>query len=66
MVYLEALIIFKRIILTQHYILGGLMSCRPGNKLEGELKDWVEGAKDGVIYVSFGSVVKAHEMPEER
>jgi len=47
-------------------VRGGLMSCRPGNKLEGELKDWVEGAKDGVIYVSFGSVVKAHEMPEER
>ena len=42
------------------------MSCRPGNTLEGELKDWVEGAKDGVVYVSFGSVVKAHEMPEER
>ncbi len=42
------------------------MSCRPGDDLEGELNEWVEGAKDGVIYVSFGSVVKASQMPEER
>ncbi len=42
------------------------MSCPPGDDLEGELKEWVEGAKEGVVYVSFGSVVKASQMPEER
>jgi len=42
------------------------MSCTPGSGLEGELKSWVEGAEHGVIYLSFGSVVRASEMPEER
>ena len=50
------------------YILfkGGLMSCKPGSSLglEGELKSWVEGAEHGVVYLSFGSVVRASEMPE--
>ena len=45
---------------------GGLMSCRPGSSsgLEGELKSWVEEAEHGVVYLSFGSVVRASEMPE--
>ena len=45
---------------------GGLMSCKPGSSpgLEGELKSWVEGAEHGVVYLSFGSVVRASEMPE--
>jgi hypothetical protein len=42
------------------------MSCFPGSPLEGELKEWVEGAEHGVIYLSFGSVVKASKMPESR
>ena len=42
------------------------MSCKSGSVLDGELKSWVEGAEHGVIYLSFGSVVKASEMPEER
>ena len=45
---------------------GGLMSCKAVSGLDGELKSWVEGAEHGVIYLSFGSVVKASEMPEER
>lgn len=45
---------------------GGLMSCEPGRPLEGELKEWVEGAREGVIYLSFGSVLKASVMPESR
>jgi len=47
-------------------IQAGLMSCFPGSPLEGELKEWVEGAEHGVIYLSFGSVVKASKMPESR
>ncbi len=30
------------------------------------LKDWVEGAEHGVIYLSFGSMMKASLMPESR
>ncbi len=29
-------------------------------------KDWVEGAEHGVIYLSFGSMMKASLMPESR
>jgi len=47
-------------------VRGGLMSCFPGNELDKELKEWVEGAEDGVIFMSFGSVVKASKMPEEK
>lgn len=42
------------------------MSCDEGKGLEGELKEWVEGADHGVIYLSFGSVIKSSEMPESR
>ena len=42
------------------------MSCVPGSGLEGELKAWVDGAEHGVIYMSFGSVVKGSQMSEER
>jgi len=52
--------------LLPNSIQAGLMSCDEGSPLEGELKDWVEGAKHGVIYLSFGSVVKSSEMPESR
>eukprot|EP00088_Acartia_fossae_P000321 TRINITY_DN10124_c0_g1_i3.p1 TRINITY_DN10124_c0_g1~~TRINITY_DN10124_c0_g1_i3.p1 ORF type:complete len:524 (-),score=91.72 TRINITY_DN10124_c0_g1_i3:413-1984(-) len=47
-------------------IKAGLMSCVPGSGLEGELKAWVDGAEHGVIYMSFGSVVKGSQMSEER
>ena len=42
------------------------MSCSPGKPLEGELREWVEGAEHGVIYLSFGSVVKPAKMPVTR
>merc|ERR1711874_865378 len=39
-------------------ILAGMMTCKPQDldPLTNELKEWVEGAEHGVIYVSFGSV----------
>ena len=52
--------------LAPNIIQAGLMSCFPGGALEGELREWVEGAEHGVIYLSFGSVVKASKMPESR
>jgi len=48
-------------------VLAGLMSCEPGGELAaGELRDWIHGAKHGVVFLSFGSVAKASLMPESR
>ena len=47
-------------------IYAGLMSCNPPNPLPQELEDFVQGAEHGVIYVSFGSVIKASKMPEAK
>jgi len=47
-------------------ILAGLMTCRETKPLPDELKDFIEKAENGVIFVSFGSVVKASRMPEEK
>eukprot|EP00092_Neocalanus_flemingeri_P002760 GFUD01002955.1.p1 GENE.GFUD01002955.1~~GFUD01002955.1.p1 ORF type:complete len:304 (-),score=87.42 GFUD01002955.1:387-1265(-) len=45
-------------------ILAGLMSCNPPNTLPQDLAEWVEGAEHGVIFISFGSVIKSSKMPE--
>ena len=47
-------------------IQAGLMSCGPGNPLQGDLKKWVEEAEHGVIYLSFGSIIQSSQMPEVR
>ena len=48
-------------------ILAGLMSCRANPKpLPDDLANFVESAEHGVIYVSFGSVIKASKMPEDK
>jgi len=47
-------------------IMSGLMTCRPGAPLPKDLADFVEGAEHGVIFVSFGSVIKSSMMPEEK
>ena len=48
-------------------ILAGLMSCRSNpNPLPADLATFVESAEHGVIYVSFGSVIKASKMPEDK
>ena len=48
------------------FFSAGLMGCDPQLELEGELKEWVEGAEHGAIFMSFGSVVQASSMPDER
>ena len=47
-------------------ILAGLMTCAPAPRLSGDLATWVQGAEHGVILVSFGSVITASKMPEEK
>eukprot|EP00095_Tigriopus_kingsejongensis_P001001 snap_masked-scaffold1486_size38793-processed-gene-0.3 protein:Tk01001 transcript:snap_masked-scaffold1486_size38793-processed-gene-0.3-mRNA-1 annotation:"udp-glucuronosyltransferase 2c1-like" len=49
-----------------NFISIGMMNCRPAQPLPKDLKAFMDNAPDGVIYVSFGSVVKASEMSEER
>ena len=47
-------------------ILAGLMSCRPAKQLPNNLEKFIRESKHGVIFVSFGSVVKASKMPESK
>ena len=48
-------------------ILAGLMTCRAQPKpLPDDLATFVESAKHGVIFVSFGSVIRASKMPEDK
>jgi len=47
-------------------IFAGLMSCNPSSPLPQDLEDFIHGAEHGVIYVSFGSVIKASKMPEAK
>ena len=49
-----------------NFILAGLMSCTPPGPLPSDLAEWVEGADNGVIFVSFGSVIKSSKMPEHK
>lgn len=43
--------------------VGGLHLSEP-KPLPKDLNDWIEGAKDGVIYVAFGSVLSGSKMPQ--
>jgi len=45
-------------------ILAGFMSCHSPSPLPDDLAQWVEGSEHGVIFVSFGSVIKSSKMPE--
>ena len=47
-------------------IMAGLMTCNEAKPLSKELKDFVENSEHGVIFLSFGSVVKASKMPEAK
>jgi glucuronosyltransferase len=47
-------------------VMAGLMTCRPGLPLPPDLAAFVEGAEHGVIFVSFGSVIKSSKMPEDK
>ncbi|XP_059088852.1 uncharacterized protein LOC131884964 [Tigriopus californicus] len=44
-------------------VVGGLHLNDP-KPLPKDIKEWIDGAKDGVIYVSFGSVLSGSKMPE--
>merc|ERR550532_2474966 len=48
-------------------IKAGFMSCHPAAEpLDQDLEKFITDSKHGVIFVSFGSVVKASKMPESK
>ncbi|CRK86175.1 CLUMA_CG000058, isoform A [Clunio marinus] len=63
---------------NQHYSLSGAKHLSPNvielggihietdNSLEPELQNLLDNAKDGVIYISFGSMVRADTLPEHK
>ena len=47
-------------------ITAGFMSCHPAKPLPEDLEKFINQSQHGVIFVSFGSVVKAAKMPEAK
>ena len=47
-------------------VMAGLMTCSPPAPLPPHLASWLEQADHGVVFVSFGSVITAAKMPEEK
>lgn len=52
--------------LPPNIVLLGAMHIVPPKPLPQDLKAWVEGAKDGVIYFSLGSNMQGTSLPEEK
>ena len=54
--------------IVYNFVNLGMMNCRKASRdfEDKELQKFLDGAKKGVIYVSFGSVLKASEMSDER
>ncbi len=46
--------------------VGGLQIKQNPSPLPGNLQKWIDGAKDGVIFFSFGSNAKATYLPKEK
>ena len=43
--------------MSPNYVQVGMMNCRDPKPLPKDLKDFLDGADDGAIFVSFGSVL---------
>lgn len=52
--------------LPPNVVLVGPMHIVPPKPLPEDLKSWVQGAKDGVIYFSLGSNMQGTSLPEEK
>ena len=44
----------------------GMMQCREARPLAGDLKQFMDSATDGVLYVSFGSVLQGSQVPADK
>ena len=44
----------------------GMMQCRPANPLPEDLQKFMDEATEGVLYVSFGSVLQGSQLPKDK
>ena len=44
----------------------GMMQCREPRPLAGDLKQFMDSATEGVLYVSFGSVLQGSQVPADK
>ena len=44
----------------------GMMQCRPAQPLPQDLQQFMDEASDGVLYVSFGSVLQGSQVPKDK
>ena len=44
----------------------GMMQCREARPLNGDLKQFMDSATEGVLYVSFGSVLQGSQVPTDK
>ena len=44
----------------------GMMQCREPRPLTGDLKQFMDSATEGVLYVSFGSVLQGSQVPVDK
>jgi len=44
----------------------GMMQCQPAKKLPQDLQEFMDGATEGVLYVSFGSVLQGSQVPKDK
>ena len=44
----------------------GMMQCQPAKQLPQDLQEFMDGATEGVLYVSFGSVLQGSQVPKDK
>jgi len=44
----------------------GMMQCKPAAKLPDDLQEFMDNASEGVVYVSFGSVLQGSQVPADK
>ena len=44
----------------------GMMQCREPKDLPDDLKQYMDSATEGVVFVSFGSVLQGSQIPEDK
>ena len=42
------------------------MQCQPPKQLPEDLQEFMDGATEGVLYVSFGSVLQGSQVPKDK
>lgn len=51
---------------TPNVVYVGMMQCRPAKKLPDDIQKFMDEATEGVVYVSFGSVLQGALVPKDK